>query len=587
MGVRSEPARSRWRLGGRSIRFRIVSAFALALTALLAAQGFLFWQNQLISQSLTLMSRGYLPLAKVTSQLERDHDRLKAGSSPTSAAQSLSDNVQIALVVCSNAERRAPTPEEVAFILRLREAYVAVGAQLAERATSTDVAATDARIATSIDQLGRRIDMRIRNLTLLTELAQTRATSITGALAALALAVSALLIGATIVALSPIQRLTEQVQRVAAGDYTGRVELRSDDELGVLAREFNAMAEAIALRDRRLVERADELNRLSRYLSSVLDSLSDALFVVEGGVVTLANPAARQAWALELDAPPPEPLAPIAAAPGLHELARDGAQHEVRVHAFGERGYVIVASDVTERLRDRERLARSERLALVGQMLAQITHEVRNPLNSLSLNADLLLDDLQLLDPERKSDAWELQALIAREIDRLTQLTGHYLELARRPRARLDGADLADVVRDVARLMRPELEQRGATLDVTLDPLEPQLVDGNQLRQAVLNVLRNATEAGAQHLHLRLRVAGDEAIVELQDDGGGMDATIIERALDPFYTTKATGSGLGLAITRQILDDHGGALRIDSALGVGTRLQLALPLRPVPPEAQS
>src|SRR5690606_37438088 len=101
-----------------------------------------------------------------------------------------------------------------------------------------------------------------------------------------------------------------------------------------------------------------------------------------------------------------------------------------------------------------------------------------------------------------------------------------------------------------------------------------------QLRQAVLNVLRNALEAGARRLALDARKNGDELVLALTDDGPGMTEEEAHQATDPFFSTKASGTGLGLAITRQILEDHDGRVEIVSAPGSGTVLRLIAPWRP-------
>jgi signal transduction histidine kinase len=235
---------------------------------------------------------------------------------------------------------------------------------------------------------------------------------------------------------------------------------------------------------------------------------------------------------------------------------------------------------VTEQRRALERLARSERLALVGQMLAQITHEVRNPLNALSLNAEMLSEEVGRLDPDRQTDAWPLLGTVSGEIERLTAVTAHYLQLARRPKARLAPERLADLVSEVVRLVHAELDQAGVKLEVNVEPLPMQLVDGNQLRQALLNVLRNAVEAPARHLRLEVTSSAGEVHLALADDGPGMTPAEIDRAFDPFFSTKATGTGLGLAITRQILEDHDGTVRVFSTPGRGTTFVLVLPFRP-------
>lgn len=341
------------------------------------------------------------------------------------------------------------------------------------------------------------------------------------------------------------------------------------------------MVSALQLRDKTLVERADQLNVLSRYLASVLNNLDDALFVLEDGRVTLTNPAAVEVWSAVDGAAPPAILAALVTEPGRHELSGPaGSLHEVRVSAFGENGFVVVSADVTEQTRAKERLARSERLALIGQMLAQITHEVRNPLNALSLNSELLGDELSALDPDKNTEAWDLLAMVSGEIDRLTDVTGHYLQLARRPPAKLDPVDLGALLDDVVRLLDAELDQNGVSLEVVKESIPTQLADGNQIRQAVLNIVRNAAEAGANALVLSLTRAEGSVSITLSDNGPGMTEEEIDRATDPFFSTKSQGTGLGLAITRQILEDHDGFVVVTSSFPGGTSIALALPERP-------
>ncbi|MEZ4323334.1 MAG: ATP-binding protein, partial [Myxococcota bacterium] len=179
---------------------------------------------------------------------------------------------------------------------------------------------------------------------------------------------------------------------------------------------------------------------------------------------------------------------------------------------------------------------------------------------------------------------WDILAIIASEIQRLTDVTGHYLQLARRPPAKLGATDLSDLVRDVERLLAAELESQTVDLTLELEALPPLLLDGNQLRQALLNVVRNAVEAGAHTLRLATRAADGFVEVELSDDGPGMQPEDVERATDPFYSTKASGTGLGLAITRQILEDHDGSIRVRSEPGRGTDIALIFPFRPASQE---
>ncbi|TVQ91917.1 MAG: HAMP domain-containing protein [Deltaproteobacteria bacterium] len=608
------------RLGLRSLRFRIVAIFVAALLALFSALAFLVWQQQRTASSLEMITRSYLPLSKATARLDRDrqrvandlrrllHEERRPGTgaeSPTAIyteafARNLQDGrgyVALARRIARSAEERAVLNKvEVHFnriddlaqqyeTLSKRFVALAEGGRTAEAAElTTELRDLGDSLSTEIQQLVRLVDGRIFDLTEATEAAQVRGIAVAAVLSFIALGFSILLVGALVVALRPISKLTQEVQRLAAGQRIGRVEVSGADEVAALAKEFNHMAEAIRQRDARLTERAEELRLLSRYLSSVLDSLQEALIVVEDQHITLANPAASATWAAERGGPPPATLQALE--PGRHELRHADRLFEVRVGRFGEDGSIVVSSDITEQNATRQRLARSERLALIGQMLAQITHEVRNPLNALSLNAELMADELEALDPDRATEAWELLETISGEIERLTQVTGHYLQLARRPPTLLDKIRLDSLIDDVLRLLRPELEQFGVSFSLSEIPSHEILADGNQLRQALLNVLRNAVEAGSHTLRLSFAAAPNELVIQIADDGPGMSAEEAQRAFDPFWSSKASGTGLGLAITRQILEAHGGTVRVQTAPSEGTTVQLVLPHSPSTPEAQ-
>lgn len=582
----------------RSLRVRVVAAVGVALLSMVAAQVFQGWQQEQLRRSLTLITKGYSPIQRVVGRLDDARERVDAdvqrlvrgeargGATAKLYADQMERNLNEGHIHVKFARRLGPSAEEQAIlnkvdaqIVRIHDGFAewqvdldAYGKEDATDETKARLLAEGTGLGDEIDRLSRLVEGRVTELTRAAERAQERASLVAGVASLIALALSAAAVAAVLVALRPIGRLTTEVQRVGKGDYTGHIELVGHDEIGVLASEFDKMIRAIKARDEVLSERAHELDRLSRYLGSVLDTLADALIVVEDGNVTLANPAANRVWGAVVGAPPP---AALALTPGLHNVDHDGA-FEVHVVPYGEGGRLVVASDVTDQTRTRERLMRSERLAAIGQMLAQVTHEVRNPLNALSLNAELLADELLTLDPGKRSDAWAPLRTVTSEIERLTQVTGHYLQLARRPRAVLALEDVGAVVDDVARLLEAELAQGGVTLTVRAEPGITAPIDGNQTKQALLNIVRNAVEAGARHLVLSIERTPADVTLALHDDGPGMTPEQLVRASEPFWSTKATGTGLGLAIVRQIVEDHGGALRIDSAPDRGTTVALVL-----------
>ena len=223
-----------------------------------------------------------------------------------------------------------------------------------------------------------------------------------------------------------------------------------------------------------------------------------------------------------------------------------------------------------------EEKARAERLALIGQMLAQITHEVRNPLNAMSLNAELLQDEMDLLPEDRRAEAREILDTVTSEIERLERTTEHYLAMARRPSPTPEEVHPDELLRSVARLLEEPFRRGGIELHVEASPIGAVRADPSQLHQALLNVLRNADEAGARRIDVGLLDLGARWAVRVRDDGPGVSSEEAERIFDPFFSSKATGSGLGLAITRQIIDDHGGTIAFE-AVEAGASLLITLP----------
>lgn len=593
---------------------RVLAAFVVAIASMGGAIGFLIWQYQGVSATQALLSEGYLPLARVVDELQRDQQRVDrdvqrllndlprpgTGRSSISAiyAEELDAALADARVRAERARKLAAWPEERAVLHKMGvqlDRIDALHVPYRERSAKVvTLAETDRRedalreagplvqegsqLSAEIDQLSRQIAARIDIVSVEVERRRIRANLVTIILASAASLVSFGLIGAVLYALAPIGRLTQEVQRVAAGGGKP-IDVRGADEVAILAHEFNQMVVAIQQRDRRLSERAVELDRLSSYLASVLDALAEGLVVEEDGRITLANPAATRMLGIQAGS-----VADLPDAPGLVERTTpQGRMLEIRTAPFGDGGRIQVVADVTDRRLAQERLERAERLGLVGQLLAQVTHEVRNPLNALSLNAELLADELGALDAGRASEAWEILDTISSEIERLTQVTAHYLQLARRPPTELEPEDPARILAEVARLVEPELDQLGARLTLDVEPLPPQWLDGNQLRQALLNAVRNAIEAGGRDLALTLARSGPVVEIAIRDDGAGMTEEQVAHATDPFYSTKAQGTGLGLAITRQILEDHGGTIDVRSEPGAGTTVCLRFPWRPVAP----
>ncbi len=592
----------------RSIRARILSLFLLSVVAFAGAMGYGLSQLRVIGDGLEALDRCYLPLAGISAEveavvpyMERDGERFDreslrplAGHRSNAALHSASmqDAIERSRGVMGDACQRLTSPEDATARADLLSHVNAIDIGLAahDEAMEAWLSADDGDSAAALAQLRQkraemkrpigllaaRIDGRIDTVSAQTRRARDRAYAVSGALAGLAVLFAAVLAAVALFTLRPINSLIKQVQRLGAGDYTdpdALPDLRgAGEEVAVLAREFGAMAAAVAERDRRLSERAAALDLLSLRLRQILDTIHAGLVVIEDGSIEVANPAAGSTWGVAAGASLPGWMADLS--PGCHEaLPRGERQYDIEVVPFGARGLLIVGEDVTQRLEVRERLARAERLAVVGQMLAQITHEVRNPLNAMSLNAELLSEEIET------SDGLEMLETITGEIRRLENLTGRYLTLSRRRISETTTEDPVAMVREVLRLEEEALRRSSVVATVTGEAGSLVDLDGDAMRRALRNVLLNAVEAGARTVSVSVTRTESEVVIEVADDGPGMDAGQTRQAFEPFFTTKAQGTGLGLAISRQELEEVGGRLECESTPGEGTRFWLVSPLK--------
>jgi signal transduction histidine kinase len=228
--------------------------------------------------------------------------------------------------------------------------------------------------------------------------------------------------------------------------------------------------------------------------------------------------------------------------------------------------------------REAEKL-RAARIAIAGRMAGQVAHEVRNPLSSIGLNTELLEDELG--DSERGSEARELCRKIRGEVDRLTQVTEIYLGL-RGGTPKLAHESLNAIVDDLVDFVRMDLASRGVVIETELDPEDAiGNVDANQIRQCLINLVRNAADAvsasGGGRVVLRTRRDHHRVEVSVEDDGIGIASEQLPRLFEPFFSTKQGGTGLGLALTQQIIQDHGGEIRVESRVGRGTTFTLSVP----------
>lgn len=223
-------------------------------------------------------------------------------------------------------------------------------------------------------------------------------------------------------------------------------------------------------------------------------------------------------------------------------------------------------------------LVRSEKLALAGLLAARVAHDIRNPLASMKIHA-------QLLQSRVKGDG-RSGTLVNAALDDISQVESvirDLIELARPGELRRMPADMNALLRTVLRQLDARLLHRKVAVEVDLPDRLPLVhIDPERFSQALLNVIVNAVDAmpSGGTLGVRTRATGDHVIVEIDDDGVGIDAEILDRVFDPFVSSKPGGVGLGLVNAKAVIENHGGRITLAPRQPRGTRAMMALPLGP-------
>jgi PAS domain S-box-containing protein len=232
-----------------------------------------------------------------------------------------------------------------------------------------------------------------------------------------------------------------------------------------------------------------------------------------------------------------------------------------------------------ERLQLRRKLLRSERLAALGEMAARIAHEVRNPLAAIGAAA-LSIEE----DEEGGSVACEQARAIGSEVRRLDTILNDLLRFARpRPPVRAP-VEVGELVRNAVMVARADPQARGLEFDLLIGDTCYIQADADGLRQVLMNLLRNATEACAGQGGVTCKVSCKvgKSLIEVTDSGPGLTAAARRRAFEPFFSTKSRGTGLGLPISRRIIEEHGGTMALRSRRGGGTTVVIELDLTEPP-----
>lgn len=418
---------------------------------------------------------------------------------------------------------------------------------------------------------------------------------------------------------APIRELALGTRAVAAGDYSLRLPVQRNDDLGLLVRSFNTMTARIA-------ESTEETQRLKEDADAQRDYLETVLQHLSSGVLTLGEDArvrhVNAAAASMLDVPLDElrqaslhglclnyaHLTPLCEA--LHRwLDHDGVfdlEQEIRFYNESGRrilmlrgallahnaqddeegGLVLVMDDITA-------IIQGQRDAAWSEVARRLAHEIKNPLTPIQLSAERLrrkLGPVLEADPDSGRVLDRATHTIVQQVEAMKHIVNEFAEYARSPETHLTLLELNTLVRDVVDLYRGDtIRVRHELSDIPLWVVG----DPGRLRQLLHNLVKNAAEAlresampmdGPGRVTLRTRLREEDGMVELgvEDNGPGFPPELLEHIFEPYVTTRPKGTGLGLAIVKKIVEEHAGRVHVFNPAEGGARVMVLLPEAPTP-----
>lgn len=394
--------------------------------------------------------------------------------------------------------------------------------------------------------------------------------------------------------LKPFKGLMEGINRISEGDINSPFTHPGKDEFGELASSFNLMCS-------NLVKREKEIARLSSYNSLILNNIKSGIITLDiDGNLTTINPSAKSILlgshvngqnnlSIIPNRFPPEFIKIVS--DEVHGL-RDRADGEVtfpskegnRILSFRfnpllshegiKIGTIIIFDDVTRLRNLEEKLIVSSRLAVLGEMVAGVAHQIKNPLAVMKVSMEMLIDDLAY--PGKDTETGDLSGFILNEIDTLDSVVNNFLAFARPKRGTKTYEDIGELIDFVIRGVSSD-KYDGMHIHKEIVPdVGKHLFDRNLIIQAFSNIIINAIECSSKGDSIIIRAyrEGSKLIVCIQDEGAGMDEETKNKMFNPFYTTKETGTGLGLSIVHRIIEDENGTIEVESELGKGTLIRI-------------
>ncbi|MDN3513855.1 MAG: ATP-binding protein [Candidatus Brocadia sp.] len=243
---------------------------------------------------------------------------------------------------------------------------------------------------------------------------------------------------------------------------------------------------------------------------------------------------------------------------------------------------VSVIEDISDVKRFSDEVIRSKTLSTLGAFAAELAHEVKNPLNAMNIQMTVLereIQDIKKLSGKSKKELLEIASIVRKELNRLSGFVEECLHFSKTGELNKSAVDVSDILSEIVSLLLPQAQLQGIQIELDItNRLSRVLVDRDKIKQAILNILINSIEAmpDGGMLHVSAKCIGHEIWISCQDTGSGIPDESKDKIFNLFYTTKDGGTGIGLSFAQNIVQAHGGVIRLEEA-PKGSKFVITIP----------
>lgn len=370
----------------------------------------------------------------------------------------------------------------------------------------------------------------------------------------------------------PLEALVDASKRLSEGDLSVKIDLKAQDEFGILIEEFNKMVDRLNLLYKKLEERNNILRKNKEYLEAILNNIrAGVVYSSEDGKVENINLSAKSILGEDVERFKRKHIKDFANEFKL-DLSNEkeqiveinGKTLLVKITNISKEGYVIVFDDITD-------IISAQKLKMWKEVAQRIAHEIKNPLTPIKLSAERIINQWKKKNPNIDQIIEKATSVIISETEHLSQLVKEFNQFG------LSFSEFEKEIVDLCQLLNETAESYiDERFKVEIECQYKPFIKGNKklLKQAFSNIIQNSYEE-ADYLKITVKLQENSVLILFEDNGRGITKEDLDKVFLPYYSKKPKGSGLGLAITKEIIENHNGEIQaLESSKGAKFLIKL-------------